>query len=159
MVDLIRQDRVTELPAELVEDTIYYVKRGDGDMDVVLVGNDGQPVYAQRQVIQLIGESTPGLLPAGGLFGRYLSTHALELLAGPSSAVIADVAATDEAILPVRVGATTVARARFPAGQAQAVIEILQPIIPPLALMLFEAPAVQDPTLSGVTATWSARRT
>lgn len=148
----------SEIPVNPAADTIYFVKRADGEMDLAVEGNDGTLVFTERQVIQLIAESTTGLLPAAALFGRYLSTFRLQLLDPPFSAVIADVAATNETVLPLRVGPTTVARATFAAGSAQALVEILQPVIPAPALMLFETPAVQDPTLSGVTATWSARR-
>lgn len=153
----VRFERVTELPDNLVPGTIYFVKRADNSMDVVTTGSDGAPVYSRRPHVDMVIESTPGLLPADEQFGRYIATCPLELL-GDISAVMADVAAAGVAVLPVFIGPVLVARATFGAGQAQAAIEILQPIIPAPSLLIFKTPAVQDPTLSGVVGTFAARR-
>lgn len=149
--------RVNALPAVLTTGVLYFLKRPDGMMDVVAAGNDGQPIFSRRPHVDMIIESSPGLLPVDTSFGRYIATGTLELLAD-KSAMIADVAATNEAVLPVFIGAALVARATFAAGQAQAVVEVLQPIVPGPSILLFMTPAVQDPTLSGVVGTYAARR-
>lgn len=153
----VRFERVTELPDNLVPGTIYFVKRADNSMDVVTTGSDGAPVYSRRPHVDMVMESTPGPLPVDEQFGRYIATCPLEFL-DDKCMVIADAAATNEAVLPVLLGVTLVARARFLAGSAQALIEILQPIIPAPSLLIFRTPAVQDPTLSGVVGTFAARR-
>lgn len=152
-----RFERVGALPAVLIPGTIYFVKRSDNSMDVVTAGTDGAPVYSRRPHVDMVVESTPGLLPADKQFGRYIATCPLELL-GDISQVLADDAATNEAVLPVYIGPTLVARATFAAGQAQAAVDILQPIIPAPSVLIFKTPVVQDPTLSGVIGTFAARR-
>ena len=104
-----------------------------------------------------ITSTTPGLLPANGEFGRYLATEAMTLDES-ASAMIADVAATNETAISVMLGEITVACFRFAAGSAVATVEILQAAIPAGSLLIPRAPAVQDPTLSGITGTLAANR-
>lgn len=149
--------RVNALPPVLTPGVLYFIKRPDGLMDVVAAGNDGQPIFSRRPHVDMIVESSPGLLPVDASFGRYIATCPLELLAD-KCAMIADVAATNQAVLPVFIGVTLIARATFAPGQAQAVVEVLQPAVPAPSILLFRTPAVQDPTLSGVVGTYAARR-
>ncbi len=152
--------RVNNPPVTPQPGTVYFVRRGvDGDeLDLMVADADGDLVRHHVQPAQMLIDSSPGLLPADTIFmPRYLVTADLELLAD-ESAVVADVAATNSSAIRVLVGATLVARATFAAGQAQAAIEILQPVIPSGSLMIFRSPLVQDPTLSGVSGTFAARR-
>lgn len=107
--------------------------------------------------VQMHVESTPGLLPANALFGRYYATEDLELDAALSG-MVADVASTNVSVLPVKIGAVTVARATFNPGDVNAVIDVLVPAVVSPALLTFWTPELQDPTLSGVVGTFVGLR-
>lgn len=124
------------------------------------MGGDVPPLPPTTQPqwhLQMSIESSPGLLPADAEFGRYYATEPLQLVE-ELCAMIADVAATNESIVSVKIGATTIATATFAPGETDAVVAVLEQDVPVLSLLSFVSPALQDPTLSGVVGTFVARR-
>lgn len=151
-------EAVDDFPADPREGTIYYRKREDGQVDFAVTGEDGVLVKQRQPTLQVQFWSTGDSIPGGGIFGRYLTVEQLELDALLSAAVAA-VPPTNEAEITVTRDSDLVARFTFPAGQAQAQVEIFMPTVPDRNLLIFRAPLTQDATLAGVTGTLGARRT
>lgn len=149
---------VMALPGTLQQGAIYFKKRTDGELDVAMTGLDGNPVWIRRPHLQMAFRSTGPILPADVEFGRYLTSEDLELDTLLSGAVSASPATASSAIRVFR-GTDLVARFTFPAGQSQAIVEIIIPTVPKGNLLIFRSPVTQDATLGGVTGTLGSRRT
>lgn len=110
--------------------------------------------------IQFIIESSPGLLPANQPFGSYYATEPLDLLPERSGLIVKPdgAAATNEAVIRVMLGATTVMTATLAPAATEATMAVYQAEIPANSLLTFMSPAAQDPTLAGIVGTFVARR-
>jgi hypothetical protein len=150
-------EAVDTIPVDPQAGAIYFQKRPDGELDVAVPDVDGVPVWLRRPHLQMAFRSTGSHLPANDEFGRYLTVEDLELDALLSGA-ISSTPADEDAIITVSRGVDLVARFTFPAGQSQAIPEIIIPTVPKDNLLIFRSPVTQDATLSGVTGTLGARR-
>jgi hypothetical protein len=155
----VKFETVLALPANPEPGVVYYVKRADGELDTYVTSLAGVAVLQRSGHVQMHVEAVPPepLAPAAE-FGRYYATEALELIAALSG-MRADVAATNESVLTVKLAGVTIATATFGPGETEAAIAILAPAVPARSLLVFMTPAVQDPTLAGVVGTFVARRT
>lgn len=144
-------------PATAQPGSILFRKRPDGELDMAVSGLDSNLVFMRRPHLQMTFTAKGSLIPAGGIFGKYLTVEDLELDALLSGAVSDTPAAADAEITVTR-GVDLVARFTVPAGQSQFTPEIIMPAVPKGNLLIIRAPLVQDATLSGVTGTLGARR-
>lgn len=156
----VRFYKYDELPPPPYQpDALIFVKEpGAQEFDFFVTDMAGNLVSMPQPRLQMRFWSTGFLLPANQEFGRYLTKENLELDALLSGAV-SEAPATADAVITVVRGVDLVARFTFPAGQSQAIPEIIMPTVPPDNLLIFRTPLTQDATLSGVTGTLGARRT
>lgn len=152
--------KVTALPAEpATPDGLYFLLCDDAhSFRLFLANQDGMLIAARLAPIHMTIRAVGGLVPADTEIGRYLATENIELDV-LISGMVAEDAATNEAVFTVWRGVDMVARMTFAPGAAQAGVEILMMPVPKDSLLIFRTPVNQDPTLSNVTGTLGARRT